>query len=77
VGVQGAGRPQRSGLGVLLGRATPRHVKRILYTSREGVKGIRGEVVDTLAFCRWKGQDPGPTPRPWDEIPLTYGTKFA
>src|SRR5438876_692470 len=58
VGMQGAGRPERGGLGVLLGRATPRHVKRILSTIRSGVKDIRGQAAETMAqYLRTKARD--------------------
>ena len=48
VRVQGAGRPERGGLGVLLGWATPWHVNAILSTCLVRVKGIRGQATENV-----------------------------
>jgi hypothetical protein len=72
VRVQGAGRPERGGLGVLLGWATPWHVKYILSTSLVRVKGIRDQVTENVAtMARYKVRCPRMPTFPWDEMSLT------
>jgi hypothetical protein len=49
VRVQGAGRPERGDLGVLLCRATATHVNGILSTSLGSVKNILRQVIGILS----------------------------